>query len=348
MGGHCGSSSLRDLTEWAGLGWGGSAPGEGLVFALGGSLAFSYFRSDSLAPPIYLVGRGAGLEDDFLHRIGASVQVRSTEDPVVGWNWVRDEIDRGKPVLLWADIAELPYLRVRLQMSRHDIVAVGYDDQRQTVTIADNDREDLQQVSYEALRRARSSQGFPVPTRHTTYIIDWPGQTPPLGAIAGSALTQAGVAMQDADAPDGLVAGGRSGLRAGGLTGVALFCADLSRWGEHFDTELLQQALRALSAFIEKAGTGGGLFRRLQAEGCREIARLLASPEAAAAAEAADGAAQLWTALAHAAVEPTRSPRECLASCASVAAGLPAAEERLAAALSRAGRALSGPGGAEC
>ena len=30
MGGHCGSGALRDLLEWAGLGWDGP-PGEGLV-----------------------------------------------------------------------------------------------------------------------------------------------------------------------------------------------------------------------------------------------------------------------------------------------------------------------------
>lgn len=350
MGGHCGSSSLRDLAEWSGLRWGGSAPGEGLIFTLGGALAFSYSRSESLVPPVYLVGRGAGMEGDFLHRIGASTLVRSTEDPVAGWNWVRDEIDRGKPVLLWADIAELPYLKVRLPMSRHDIVVVGYDDQSQTVTVADNDRKDLQQVTYEALRRSRSSQGFPVPTRHTTYIIDWPRQTLPLRVIAGSALTQAAATMQDADALEGLVVVGQSGLNASGLAGVSSFCADLGRWGEHFDTDLLQQALWALSALIEKAGTGGGLFRRLQAEGCRELATVLASREAAEAAEAADAAARLWTALARAAVVPTSSPRECLASCISLAAGLPAAEERLAAALSQAGHSLafSVAGGSMC
>ncbi|WP_218876352.1 BtrH N-terminal domain-containing protein [Nocardioides marinisabuli] len=63
IGGHCGSGALRDLLEWAGLGWDGP-PSEGLVFALGGALGLSYVRSVGLFPPLYLVGRGGELELD--------------------------------------------------------------------------------------------------------------------------------------------------------------------------------------------------------------------------------------------------------------------------------------------
>ena len=61
-GGHCGSGALRDLTEWAQLGWGTETLSEGLVFTLGGALDFSYVRSTQLFPQIYLVGRGSDLE----------------------------------------------------------------------------------------------------------------------------------------------------------------------------------------------------------------------------------------------------------------------------------------------
>jgi hypothetical protein len=58
-GGHCGSSALRNLTEWAELGWGSEPPTEGLVFALGGAVDFSYIRCARLRPQIYLVRCGA-------------------------------------------------------------------------------------------------------------------------------------------------------------------------------------------------------------------------------------------------------------------------------------------------
>ncbi|WP_238993688.1 BtrH N-terminal domain-containing protein [Nocardioides caldifontis] len=117
MAGHCGSGALRDLLEWAGLGW-QEVPGEGLVFGMGGGLAFTYLRLAGLTPPVYLVGRSSDLEVDLLARLGAEVDVRETDDPVVGWEWVRSELQHGRPVMVWADIAELPYLNVRLQMKR--------------------------------------------------------------------------------------------------------------------------------------------------------------------------------------------------------------------------------------
>src|SRR3546814_11317805 len=62
-GGHCGSGAMRDLLEWAGLGWEGP-PDEGLVFALSGALDLSYVMDAALMPPVYLVGRGGDLETD--------------------------------------------------------------------------------------------------------------------------------------------------------------------------------------------------------------------------------------------------------------------------------------------
>ncbi len=59
-------------------------------------------------------------------------------------------------------------------MSRHDIVVIGYNDETQVALVVDNDREDIQQVPYVALARARSSTSFPQPTRHTIYDITWP------------------------------------------------------------------------------------------------------------------------------------------------------------------------------
>src|SRR3546814_20574217 len=93
LGGHCGSGAMRDLLEWAGLGWNGP-PDEGLVFALSGSLDLAYVRDTELMPPIYLVGRGGDLETDLPMRLGAAVSVHATDDPREGWAWVRDSIQR--------------------------------------------------------------------------------------------------------------------------------------------------------------------------------------------------------------------------------------------------------------
>ncbi|ULE32154.1 BtrH N-terminal domain-containing protein [Mycobacterium sp. IDR2000157661] len=340
MGGHCGSGALRDLIEWAGLGWAGP-PTEGLVFALGGALHFSYIRSKKLRPPLYLVGRGSDLEQDLFDRLNAPYSMRSTEDPDLGWKWVKEQLDDGVPVMVWADIGELPYLRAKLGMSRHDIVITGYDDDTQVAFVVDNDRDATQVVPYENLRRARASTGFPTPTRHTTYIVDWPSMVPDLATIAGPALTQSADALTGATHTAHIVAIPNAAVAGQGLDGVTTFAADLARWSELFDNDTLESALFALGALIEKAGTGGGLFRNLQADGCRRIAEILHCDAASEAAHAARTASCMWTRVAKAAFDPASSLRRRAAAAAAAAAQLPDAEARLAEALRTAGSQLS-------
>lgn len=336
-GGHCGSGALRDLMTWAGLGW-GSRLSEGLVFTLGGALDFAYLRADVLHPPIYLVGRGADMELDLLRRLGAKTELRQTDDPVLGWKWVTTELDSGRPVMVWADIADLPYLRVRLRMSRHDIVIVGYDDKARVAYVVDNDRDEIQTVPYEALAQARASTGFPTPTRHATYIVDWPSEAPDLPSMAAAALEQSAATLRHGG-PSAIVAPPVNGVSGTGLDGVRCFADDVARWPDIFRDTDLETVLRALSAFIEKAGTGGGLFRRLIAQGCADLADHTRNPHVDAAASAARLAAQSWTGLAQIAVSDETPSRRSV-RLARKAALLPELEEALADLLTIAADSL--------
>ncbi|MBS2993627.1 BtrH N-terminal domain-containing protein [Rhodococcus sp. D-46] len=339
LGGHCGSGAMRDLLEWAGLGWNGP-PDEGLVFALSGSLDLAYVRDTELMPPIYLVGRGGDLETDLPMRLGAAVSVHATDDPSEGWAWVRDSIQRGRPALVWADIAELPYLRVQLQMSRHDIVVIGYDDEHQIAHVVDNDREDVQMVPYDALAKARSSQGFPVPTRHTFFDIEWPQKLPDLTVASRAAFAQAAAAMTASDGPS-IVSGSDTAVGATGLAAVDLFADDLPRWPEVFPDDVLHLLLLGLRAFVEKAGTGGGLFRKLLASGAHDIARLTDDSAAAAVSDSARRCAATWSQVASLARSNGAPARERAREAARVAATLPKLERELVRALEAAGAATN-------
>ena len=343
MAGHCGSGALRDLLEWAGLAWGGEAAAEGLVFGLGGALHFSYMRVPGLTPPVYLVGRGGDMEVDLLGRLGAGVDLRRTDDEALGWQWVRDELVAGRPVMVWADIAELPYLRVRLQMSRHDVVIVGYDDEREIAYVVDNDREDVQEVPYAALARARRSTGFPAPTRHAMFAVEWPERLPDLRSTAADAFAAAGAGMRSggsglANRPD-LPPGS---ISAAGLAGIRRFADDLARWPQVLDDVTLESALAALPVFIEKAGTGGGLFRRLQAECCHDVARRTGSAASEQAGLAYDRCAEGWSRLGRSArVDTPLSDR--VAAVAEVADRLPGLEEEAVEFLEAAAEELRAP-----
>ena len=292
--GHCGSGALRDLLEWASLSWSDSPLDEGTVFGLGGELAFSYLRGPGLGAPFYLVGRGPDLTGKLARRLGIDLTVRSTDDPDQGRDWLRHELDAGRPLLCWADMRELPYLRVRMHMSRHDIVVTGYDPATEHVRVVDNDRDDPQLIPAARLAVARASTGFPEPTRHTCYPMRFPAALPDQRATGLAAAAATAQALR-AGTP---VAAHPDALSASGIAGVATFADDLAHWPELFPEDGppgadLHTALVILAVFVEKAGTGGALFRRLQADFLTGLADV--EPAAAPAAAAYRDLAAHWT-----------------------------------------------------
>lgn len=332
MAGHCGSGALRDLVEWAGLGWDG-VPNEGLIFGLGGGLAFMYLREAGAAPPIYFVGRNADMEIDFCRRLGIASAREQTDDPAEGWAWVEGELASGRPVMVHADIAELPYLRVRLSNTRHDVVIIGYDEPRQVALVVDNDRAEVQEVPLDLLRRARGSRGFPDPNRFATYRMRFPAALPALlpaartaaGDAAANMRSGAGMLFVPGELPTGSVVGT-------GLAGIAAFAHDLQAWPDLLDEAALRTALKVLPVFVEKAGTGGGLFRRLQADFCSDVARISGDAQFAVAAAAAHRCADGWSRLAACASEEGGS----FAAVATAAGALMDMEEAMTGALERA------------
>ena len=293
--GHCGSGALRDLLEHQGLDFGAGPLSEAAVFGLSGALGFLYLELPQMRPPIYLVGRTADLERDIAAHLGIGLDIRDTDDPGEGWANVRDEIDAGRPTMVWADIKHLDYLRVRMHNTRHDIVVVGYDEDEGVAWIADNDRDDLQPCSLESLAAARNSQAFPGPNRHTVFAYDWPGALRDPREATRDAVARAVRTMRG---DGGETLAGLPGSH--GLEGVDAFAEAYPRWPETFG-ERLDEALSGLRVFIVKAGTGGAMFRSLQAGFLHELGDLLGDDALRDAGEAYDAVVAAWLSLAEAA-----------------------------------------------
>jgi hypothetical protein len=294
--GHCGSGALRDLLEFHELDYGRGPLSEGAVFGLAGGLGFLFLEIPRMRPPVYLVGRTSALETDVAAHLGLGLEFRETDDPDEGWAWVRSEIDAGRPPMVWADIAELEYLRVKMSNTRHDIVIVGYDDDTQTAFVADNDRDELQPCSFASLAAARCSSAFPGPNRHGTFVYGWPEKLRDPEEAAAVAIDRAIFNMREGGEALANLTG------ASGLQGVDGFAASYSTWPDRFG-EQLEAALGGLRVFIVKAGTGGAMFRSLHAEFLHDIGELLDDDRIRDAAATYDELVETWVALAACATE---------------------------------------------
>jgi Butirosin biosynthesis protein H, N-terminal/Domain of unknown function (DUF4872) len=290
--GHCGSGALRDLLEFHHLSWGDEPLSEGMVFGLGAGLGFAYMALPEMEPPIYLVGRTAGLERDICEHLEIGLDLRQTDDPDEGWAVLREALHAGRPTMIWADIQHLEYLRVKLQMTMHDVVVTGYDEAGGVAFIADNDRDEIQRCSLPALARARNSHAFPGPNRHATWLMDFPDALPDARAAVAGALRGAIANMR----------GGGVGLTTGaegmGLAGVTAFAQAYPEWPERFE-DRLDAAMRGLRVFIVKAGTGGALFRGLHAGFGHDAGSLLDDPALKDVGALYDELAAEWVALAN-------------------------------------------------
>ena len=211
-------------------------------------------------PPVYLVGRTADLERDIAGHLGLGLDVRATDDPAEGWALVRDEVDAGRPPMVWADIAELEYLRVRMSNTRHDIVVAGYDEAEGVAFIADNDRDELQRCSLESLAaRAQLERRSPVPTATR------PSSTSGRRRLREPRAAAVPRCRQGRRRTCAVTAAPLAGLPgATGLEGVDRFAAAYATWPERFG-DGLDAALTRAAVFIVKAGTGGAMFRSLHA-----------------------------------------------------------------------------------
>ncbi len=231
LAGHCGSGALRDLCAFYGLSWSDEPISEDVAFGLGGSLAFTYLEIPELAPaapPIYLVGRSGDLEVDFCKNVGVELDLRETDDPDEAWQWVKSELDSGRPTMVWADIAELDYLRVKMSNTHHDIVLCGYDENEGVVLVADNDREEIQRCSGGSLARARMSSGFPSPNRNATFLMRWPNKLRDPREAIRAAVDGSIVTMRTASQS---VFGGEV---TSGLASVDHFVAQYPHWPDLF------------------------------------------------------------------------------------------------------------------
>ncbi len=288
-GGHCTSSALRDLLRFHGLAWGSRPLSEGMVFGLAGGLGFGFAELPDAEPPIYLIGRSAFLDRNALAALGADATLVQTDDADEGWALLRDELDAGRPALIWADVRELDYLDAKLSNTVHAVVACGYDLGTGTATLLDNDRDDAQVVTLECLARARSSQGFPGPNRHALWQVRYPEALPAPEATLRAGVRAAVDAMRRTS-PDHVPAG---------LERVAAFAESYATWPERFG-ERLGEVLRALRVFVVKAGTGGACYRSLHARFLQDAADLLGDDGLRDAAVAYARLSGRWVALGEA------------------------------------------------
>lgn len=281
-GAHCETTALGVLFDHAGI-----QLSESMLFGLGGGLSFVYWDSRRQSAP-FLGGRVKPftLTRTLTARLGVALNVHETTSARKAWDHVRERIDHGIPVGLQLDSHDLDYFSSGVHFAGHVVAMYGYD-ATHAYLVDTAQQGGAVKTSLESLARARAAGG-PMSAHHRSFTVDSSGA----GDIARR-LKQAIVPAIAACAAEFLTPPianlGHRGIRTAARRAPSWFdrVADPGR------------DLPMMAMMMERAGTGGALFRNLYRDFLSESIDHLDDPGVAGVVRRGHDlfaeSAELWT-----------------------------------------------------
>ncbi|MFF0412946.1 BtrH N-terminal domain-containing protein [Kitasatospora sp. NPDC004745] len=313
---HCESSTLGVLLRHQGLDL-----SEPMLFGLGSGLSFVYWDARNADFP-FLGGRVRpfDLTRNLAAGLGLDLLVQETTSPRRAWRNVASAIDSGRPVGLQLDSYHLDYFDTKVHFGGHVVAMYGYDDH--DAHLVDTDQQGgAVSCGLTGLARARAERG-PMTARHRSFTLTVVRDLPAPHARIVPAITACAGAFLD---PPIANLGHRGIEKAGKL---------VRTWLQRTDDP--RRDLPRAALLMERAGTGGALFRNLYRDFLAECTGLLDSVHLRTGHALYAEAAVLWTRTAALIEEAGESgDARCLAEAGSVLDDLARVEREAMRALIR-------------
>lgn len=312
---HCETTALGVLLRHEGLDL-----SEPMLFGLGSGLSFIYWDSKNMGFP-FLGGRVKPFEltRNLATRLELELLVQETASPHRAWENVAATVAAGHPVGLQLDSYYLDYFGSKVHFGGHVVAMYGYDDHN-AYLVDTNQQGGAVSTSLTSLARARAARG-PMTAKHRSFTLTARGNLPSPQEQIIPAIT----ACADAFLNPPIANLGHRGIEKAGKL--------VRTWLQRTDNP--QRDLPQAALLMEKAGTGGALFRNLYRDFLAECTQLLDSSRLRTGHRLYTEAATLWTevaALITKAGESADAP--CLAQAGDVLRDLSRIEREAMQALS--------------
>ena len=281
VGEHCESTALRDVFENFSFSF-----SEEMLFGLDGTFGFVYWKRKDAIPPLGIGGKIAMFPHKLPSLLGFKVEKKTTASQKKAWNCVKDLIDRNIPVILHADMAFLDYMHVPKNgehFGAHTIVLAGYDSDKGEAYVADSKFQGLQAVSLKNLAKARSSRFKPYPPRNEWFEFTLPQKLKPIDQAIKATIVETAKNMLEPP------------TKIFGKKGMLYLAEDITNWPNILPQSKLSLTLLLGYVWIEEAGTGGSVFRRLYSRFLKETSNELRSEGINRASQLMMESANMWT-----------------------------------------------------
>ncbi|MGW4825998.1 BtrH N-terminal domain-containing protein [Amycolatopsis japonica] len=278
-GEHCETSTLDVLLRHSGI-----ELSEPMLFGLGEGLGFIYWDGKNLPFP-FLGGRAkpAEITRKLTDRLGLALRVKETSSVRTAWRNVVEEIDGGVPVGLQLDSYHLEYFTSKVHFGGHFVALYGYDDERAFV-VDTAQQGGAVSTSLESLERARAEKG-PMTAKNRSFTIAADAPVRPLPDAIRAAVR--------ANAAEFL----NPPIANLGYRGIGKAAVQVRKWLDRSDDPA--RDLPQAAILMERAGTGGALFRRIYRDFLEECTTLVDDAGLLSGYEKYREIVPLWTEVAH-------------------------------------------------
>lgn len=276
---HCETTALGVLLRHEGIDL-----SEPMLFGLGSGLSFIYWDSKAMGFP-FLGGRVKPFEltRNLTAALGLDLLVEETTSARKAWQNVAAPVDAGRPVGLQLDCYHLDYFTTKVHFGGHVVAMYGYDEQHAHL-VDTAPQGGAVRTGLAALARARAERG-PMTARHRSFTITAPGgpAVSPRERIVPAIKTCADAFLNPP-------------IANLGHRGIEKTAKQVPKWLERGDNP--GEDLPRAAALMERAGTGGALFRNLYRDFLAECAELIDSDDLHTGHRLYAEAATLWTEVA--------------------------------------------------
>ncbi|MGX1887206.1 BtrH N-terminal domain-containing protein [Streptomyces sp. NPDC055287] len=275
---HCETTALGVLLRHEGMDL-----SEPMLFGLGSGLSFIYWDSKGMGFP-FLGGRVKpfDLTRNLTAGLGLELLVKETVSPRKAWENVAAPIDAGRPVGIQLDSYHLDYFGAKVHFGGHVVAMYGYDEQE--AYLVDTDQQGgAVSTSLTSLATARSERG-PMTAKNRSFTITGPGELPsPQDQIIPAIKACADAFLNPP-------------IANLGYRGIEKTAEQVQGWLRRTDSP--REDLPQAALLMEKAGTGGALFRNLYRDFLGECAQLIDNSRLRTGQALYAEAATLWTEVA--------------------------------------------------
>ena len=279
VGQHCETVATGSLLQAAGV-----RLSEPLMFGLGEGLGFIFINLASLPLP-FVGGRTKPfvLTSALCANLGLECVAVETSSKPKAWASLESALREGRPVGLQLDCYHLEYFSKPVHFAGHFVAAYGFDE-RDVLLVDTAQQGSTQRASRRGVEAARFAKG-PMAAKARSWTITAPKRTRDLDAALRKAIR--------ANAREYL----SPPFTGASYLGIRKLAASLPDW---LDLATQPAADLALSAMLmEKAGTGGSLFRNFYRDFLLEARQHLGARPALKQAHAAFAeAATEWAGVA--------------------------------------------------